>query len=140
MIDFDLAGLDTKSASEQGAVMSVFNIDGSVRRDKTGNPVTLTLLGVDSETYRKATRKNLNKRFARRNPGKITAEELDVESLEVLAACTVAWAGIVSRDGAEVPCTPAHAKALYEAAPELRDQADRFINDRANFLLISATA
>lgn len=140
MIDFDLAGLDTKAASEQGAVMSVFNIDGSVRRDRTGNPVTLTLLGVDSDAYRKATRKNMNKRFARRNPGKITAEELEVESLEVLAACTAAWSGIISRDGKDVPCNPANAKALYEAAPELRDQVDRFINDRANFLQTSATA
>lgn len=140
MIDFDLAGIDTKAGSEQGATMSVFNIDGAIRRDRNGNPVTITLLGVDSETYRKAQRKNMNKRFSRRNPGKITAEELDVESLEVLAACTTAWSGICDRSGNPVPCNAANAKALYEAAPELRDQVDRFINDRANFLPTSVIA
>lgn len=140
MVDFDLSGLDSKAGCDAGAAVSIFNLDGSSRRDKEGNPVTITVLGLDSEVYRKAQRRNTNKRFARRNPTKITAEELDVEALDVLAVCTVGWSGFTDRTGAPVPCTPANARALYEQAPEVRDQVDRFINDRASFLPTSASS
>jgi hypothetical protein len=58
----------------------------------------------------------------------------------LLAACTISWKGINDKAGNPVPCNNGNARALYEQAPEVRDQVDRFINDRASFLQNSATS
>lgn len=131
---FCLPEFDTVSAADTGATLTLTREDnGAVARDASGNPLTLTLLGADSAQYRKAQQKNLNRRLAKRSV-KVTAEELDAEALDILAASTVAWSGFNDGDGQPVPCNPANALVLYKTYPAIREQADRFISDRANFL------
>ncbi|CDH43851.1 hypothetical protein [Candidatus Contendibacter odensensis] len=131
---FNLPDFDTVSASDAGATLTLVREDnGAIARDKDGNPITLTVLGSDSAQYRKAQQKNLNRRLAKRTV-KVTAEELEAEALDILASATVAWSGFFDGIGDPIPCTPGNALDLYKSYPSIREQADRFVSDRANFL------
>jgi hypothetical protein len=89
-----------------------------------------------SDRYRKADRRISNRRLATASTGRrvrATAEGIEADRLEVLVACTISWEGI-GFDGGEKECTPENARAAYKKLPWLREQADAFIVDRANFL------
>lgn len=133
----DLSTLDTTTAAEAGATMDVVHpATGAPLTQQDGSTVTLTLAGQDSERFRKADRKISNKRLATSASGqrvKLTAEGIDADSLERLVACTIAWNGI-GWGGADKECTPENAREAYKRLPWLREQADTFIGDRANFL------
>lgn len=133
-MDFALPQFDTAAIADEGAVMTLYREDnGAVALDKDGKPITITLLGSDSAVYRKAQNKNLNRRLAKRNV-KLSAEELQAESIETLAACTVAWSGFFDKAGQPIACNAEAARALYTRFSAIREQADNFVNDRANFL------
>ncbi|MBF0375535.1 MAG: hypothetical protein HQL38_18530 [Alphaproteobacteria bacterium] len=130
----DLASLDTAACANRGAAMTLLH--PATRQpllDSEGQAVAITLAGQDSEAWRKAQRIVSNRRLAARGKAKLTAEELEVEALEMLARCTLAWTGVVI-DGKALDCTPANARHLYERLPWVREQADDFVADRANYL------
>lgn len=124
---FDLASLDTTPRADAGAELELTH-------PVTGAPlgVTLTLAGVDSAAYRKAQAALTDKRLGRRS-GKLTAAELQRDGIELLARCTLAWSGVVV-DGAEVACTADAARELYTRFVWIREQADAFVSERANYL------
>jgi hypothetical protein len=128
---FDLTNLDTVDAAEKGAVMEVLH-----PTDNVPIGMTITLVGVDSDVYRKTVNKSIDKRLQRMRPGQsfpFSAEEQEENGLNLLASCTLAWEGVVV-DGEELPCTKENAKALYRRFPWLKEQVDMFIGDRSNFL------
>lgn len=130
----DLSTLNTVTAANAGAVLELAHpTTGTPLRNEAGEALTITLLGVDSDAYRKAQRAAQNKRLAKRGGIKLTAEELEAESIETLAACTVAWANI-EFEGRALECNRANAVKLYTALPWVREQVDAFMGDRANFL------
>jgi hypothetical protein len=89
-----------------------------------------------SERARQAERSAIYRRLkagGRRGGAVLTAEDLDSDSLETLAACTLGWSGFVL-NGQEPECTPENARRLYEQMPWLREQAQEFISERSNFL------
>lgn len=122
----DLASLDTAALCEQGAELELTH-------PATGAPlgVYLTLAGVDSKTWRKATAALAEKRLGKR--GKVSAEEVQTGGVEILARCTLGWRGVVV-DGQEMPCTVNNARTLYGRFPWIFDQADRFASDRGSYL------
>ena len=130
----DLSSLDTLSAANEGAVLPLRHPASDLPLlDSAGNEITLTLAGSDSDAYRQATREAANRRLAvaRRTP--MTADETDVELLEILVRCTLSWRGVVM-DGETLDCTPANARRLFARLPWIREQAEAFIADRANFI------
>lgn len=125
---------DTVALANQGGIMEVEGPDGVVLRDANGAAaMTITLLGSDSQVFRKAQNRNLNKRLTKRNV-KMTAEELEAETIDLLAEVTTGWAGFKDPTGNDIACSRQNAVALYSKYPFIREQADRFINERANFL------
>lgn len=125
---------DTVALAAAGARLEVEGPDGVVVRNADGTAaMVITLLGADSDAFRKAQNRNLNKRLAKRNV-KMTAEELEAETIDLLAGVTVSWEGFQGIDGQPIPCNAQNAVALYTKYPFIREQADRFINERANFL------
>lgn len=99
-------------------------------------PVTISLVGVDSENYQAAARASQNRRLAKINPRKVrqvTAEEMENDALEILVACTIAWEGI-GWGKEDLKCTPENVRKVYANVPFIREQVDEFINDRSNFL------
>lgn len=118
--------------------------DMPVNNPKTGKPVmagakpvTITLAGRDSEVYRKISRELANKRIeAARAAGKeveLSDEELQNEALDLLSALTLGWTGVVS-GGEPFPFSTENARKMYERLPWLREDVDRFVGNRANFM------
>lgn len=128
MSQFDFASRDVTAKAEEGAELEVLD-------PVNGNPVGvfITLAGADSAVHRKATAAIANRRAKggfRRN---INLDDLQTESIEVLARCTLGWSGVVL-DGKDVPLSKEAAVALYTRFPWLREQVESFISDRANYL------
>jgi hypothetical protein len=67
----------------------------------------------------------------------VQPEQIERDALELLAACTVAWSGVVV-DGKVPACSPEAAAEVYRRLPWLREQADEFANARENFMGESA--
>ncbi|MHB2205071.1 hypothetical protein [Methylobacterium sp. CM6257] len=133
----DLSNLDTTATAEAGATMEVVHpATGAPLTQDGGAVVSITLAGQDSERYRKADRRIANKRLQASSNGqrvKLTAEGIESDNLERLVACTIAWNGI-GWGGADKECTPENAREAYKRLPWLREQAEAFTADRANFL------
>lgn len=130
----DLATLDTSKAASEGAIMEVQHpVEGTVLKDASGQPVTITLIGSDSDKVRKRQRLEINKRLKRGNRAKITAEELDEDAVNLLSLCTVSWSGI-EFESKTLDCTAENASMIYQRLPWLREQVDSFVGDRGNFL------
>lgn len=134
----DLATLDM-AAADTGAVMTVRHpISDAVLEGTDGQPITITLAGSDSERFRKVQRASANRRLKTQSSrrGQITSEEIEADALETLAACTIAWHGLVV-DGEALECNAVNARKAYKRLPWLREQVDAFVGDRANFLKAS---
>lgn len=126
-MSFDLSELNTVELANKGAVV---NITHPSTGDDLG--IKITVAGSDSDLYRKAQRKIMNKRLADKKM-KTRVEEIENESLELLAQCTMTWEG-VKEGGSEVPCTFDNAKRLYKTYPWLKEQVDQAISDRGLYL------
>lgn len=135
----DLSSLKT---SEDGVPLEVRHpTTGTVLMNGTNEPVTLVLAGADSDRAKRAERGTVNRRLkmAGRRSSTMTAEELDSDSLEILAACTLGWSGF-ALEGQELECNAQNAKKLYGQFPWLREQAEAFRQDRSNFLKASSAS
>jgi hypothetical protein len=132
----DLATLDTSKAASEGAIMEVQHpVEGTVLKDASGQLVTITLIGADSDKVRKRQRIEINKRLKRGNRAKITAEEIEEDSINQLAFSTVAWTGI-EFEGKTLDCTADNAAMVYQRLGWLREQVSAFVEDRSNFLKV----
>lgn len=103
---------------------------------ETGEDVSITLVGIDSDTYKVAERKVTNAKLARvkgARGSKFTAEEIESNKVELLAACIVGWKNI-ALDGVNVDYNPVNAKKLLLKAGWVAEQVEEFVEDRSNFL------
>lgn len=136
----DLNTLDTKTVSDEGVAYTLRHpVTGEELVQDDGSPIQITLAGIDSDRFRKQSRANTERRLRTGTRRQITQEEMDVDGLDLLAACTMDWSGIVV-DGQEPPCDMDHAKDLYKRFPWIREQVDTFIGARANFIRSSQTS
>ncbi len=142
-MQFDLAKVDTKTLSEAGVDMPVKTMDGEPLVARNGQPITVRLLGPDSNKYRALTRAQVRKRMAAMADGKVTLseaefEETERELLDILVACTVGWSNVLDTEGAEIPFAEDNVRKLYSNYPVVREQVDTFLANRANFLRASS--
>jgi len=123
----DLSQFDTKKTSEEGVWVEIESpIDG----EPLG--IHFKILGSDSEVYNKQIRKNKDK-MMKQGMRNIKSENLEVEEIELLVACTVDWDNIVD-NGEKLECTKENVRCVYKNYPWIKDQVDDFIGDRSNFL------
>ena len=95
-------------------------------------PIIISVLSKDSAASRSAALAITNRRIKSRSTT-VTAEQLVSENYETLAKMTVSWQGIADENG-PLECTFANAKSLYSQAPDVKEQVENFIAERANFL------
>lgn len=119
--------LDTELSADGSAVLEVLDKAGAPLADKDGTPVTITLLGKDSDAFKTRSNAIDNRRYAQGARLKLTAEALKADAASVLAKCTVAWTGITD------DCTYENAVRLYSRVTAIREQVDVFVGDRGNF-------
>lgn len=139
----DLATLETVDGSvpfqlrhpTSNAPLFAQTADGE---DDTSKPIAINIIGKDSEPFRARLRAITNKRLAAGKKLKITAEEVETESTNTIAACITGWQN-VTLDGKPLDYSSANAKLLLNRLPWLQEQLDEAIGDRANFLKKSQT-
>lgn len=130
---FAISGIATTADANVARTMVVKTANNTDATNADGSPVTIDLLGLDSDAYKKAKRENQRARLARRNPGKITPEELEEEGMALMIAVTAAWT-FKDAAGNPIPCTAQAVKELYQNYPDIMEQADAFVSDRGNVL------
>jgi len=134
-------GLKLAEAATAGAKLALRHPVTNLPLEDDGKPVCLILAGKDSAQYRKAALA-LERRYqedARRMRGafQVTPEQRRANELSLLVAVTLGWEN--AELGGETTFTPELARALYEQQDWVREQADAFVDDRANFLPASKT-
>jgi len=127
MSGFNLKTLDVVSKANEGTTVDIVH-------PVTGDPlgIKVQVVGQDSDLYRKAQRKILNKRLNDKK-FKTRAEELENEAIDLLAGCTVGWEGIQEGE-TDIPFSVDAAKRVYREYPWMKEQVDMAIGDRGNFL------
>jgi hypothetical protein len=136
----DLANLTSDYNPEAGMPLELRGPDDAQLFNDDGTPMTLTLLGADSDVAVRARNANQNRRLQQGPRMKLTAEGLEADGASYLAKLTVGWN--ITLGGQKPPFSYEAAVKLY-ANPKLafvREQADAFIADRANFLKASPTS
>ena len=132
----DLSKFNVSVMAEKGADMILEHpATGDPLEQENGDPVVITLLGMDSKAYREKNRDFQRERIAKmaRNRKKtIDYTMSDEDACELLAACTKGWSGI-DADGKPLEFSKEAAYDLYMENNWIREQADVFIGDRANF-------
>ena len=116
-----VSSLFTVPAHEAGADLEIID-------PRTGKPhgLVLTLVGVDSDTYRAADAKLFEARVAAQKK-QMTPNETYNELAERLAHCTKGWSGV------EEEFSHKAAFELYRNSPPVFEQASAFVLDKANF-------
>jgi hypothetical protein len=138
MPSFDIAKLETSTRSEEGVEMEVIHprTQAPVLNDD-GSPVTITLLGRNSEAYLEEERAMRDRRQSRLTRGiKLTQEDLDDDEARLLCAATKAWT-FATMGGQDFPCTPQNARRLWSDRRFrwLRERAIQFVLMDGNFLV-----
>jgi hypothetical protein len=135
----DLANLDTVYCPDDAFDVELNGPDGAQLFNDDGTPMTIGVLGADSDVAVKARNANSNKRLAQGLRMKMTAEGLDSEGAAYLAKLTTRWN--ITMGGEKPACGYQAALSLY-TNPRLsfiREQIDQAIGERANFLRRSPT-
>lgn len=140
---FDLASLDTATASDKGARIAIVH-------PTTKEPVGayITVLGKHSSTFRELVRERINKRIKQESlasrRGKPleprTAEQVEQEALEMLVACTLGWdsgegKNYILFQGNKLEFNVQNALLVYTKILPIREQVDEAIGDLENFIL-----
>ena len=99
----------------------------------------ITVTGADSDAYRNALNKIKHRNIVDINRTKSTVQSMkrqDADAIDLVVAATTGWRG---KDAmAEFSAT--EAERVYKNFSQIREQADRHINERANFLPSAATS
>lgn len=118
--------------ADKGATLDILH-------PETEEPIegmTITLLGQDSAVYRKlqlSKQQAILNRMARgRKAADLDAEKLAEDTIDDLVKLTVKWTGF-EINGEALAATPENFRMVYSEWPWIREQAQEFVNNRANF-------
>lgn len=118
--------------ADEGAVMQVVHPDS----EEPIEGMTITLMGQDSNLYEKISLKRSQSALSRISKGKkaldLDAKEVQSNLLEDLVALTVDWTGF-ELEGKALKPTPENIRNVYQGWKFIREQAQEFVADRANF-------
>lgn len=140
MSGFDLSEAAAVAAKEdEGTVVHVRGSDGEPMYfgKDDAEPVTITVAGTYSKAYRRAVDAQ-RERLVKQRRVTLTGEALAKQQLELVAACVLAWSGIVDA-GKPLPCEKPNVLRLLTAAPWIREQVEEAMQDHAGFFGSSST-
>lgn len=127
----DLKNLKPVMADE-GALMQVRHPE----TEEAIEGMTIILLGQDSAVYRKIQLAKQQAALSRISKGKkavdLDAEKLAEDSIDDLVKLTVDWEGF-TLDGKALDATPENVRMVYSEWNWIKEQAQEFVADRANF-------
>lgn len=127
----DLNDLDLATRAEAGATMEARHpITDEVLKGADDKPMTLTLLGADSPTFKRAM-SDVQQALSGRK--KVSTAEAERQAVNALARVTTGWSDNWTWSGEPFPYSPENCRKLYAERPWLRGQVDEFIADRSSF-------
>jgi hypothetical protein len=134
---------------DDGAEVELAGIDGTPLYNEDGTPMTITVLGVDSDVCVAAKHATGNLRMKQGARGvQLTSETMDAQAVSLLVKCTTGWnitpsklvPGIDPGLGeGKVPFNAAAVNKLYSnrKLQVIRDQLDTAMTERARFMKAS---
>ncbi|MGB1215639.1 MAG: hypothetical protein ACPG4X_19875 [Pikeienuella sp.] len=141
----------TADNADRGATLTLKDFaTGEAITAPDGKPMTIQVLGRDSKVYRDILhqRQKLTLQTLK-GDASIDMADLEKQSTDLLAACTVAWSWMgdpASFDAAvdtkgkldpkkikALECTRENAAMIYSRFLDWREQVDAFVHERANF-------
>lgn len=118
--------------ADEGAVLEVLHPE----TEEVIEGMTITLLGQDSSVYRKIQLGKQQAALNRIAKGKkgldLNAEKLAEDTIDDLVKMTIDWTGF-TLDGKELKPNAENLRKVYTDWPWIREQAQEFVNNRANF-------
>ena len=122
---FDFTKLDFATKAEAGAVMQVKN-------PLTGAELgaTVTVIGTDSKAFRNLAKQRA---IAAINRKESDTHDAEADNISMIAKCILGWSGIAEGE-TEITFSFENAVMMLTKYSWLREQIDRFVGDRANFL------
>lgn len=128
----NLAEIDVAQGANEGVKMHVHGPDGTPLFKPDGEtPVTITLLGQDSDALTRLMNQRANRHLNQRGNRAVTIEQALTDEIAYLVKATVGWDGIGLDEDETVFSEEAATKAYR--IPWLRDQARAHVFDRARF-------
>ncbi len=128
----DLATLNTSDEIE----ITIEMPDGTLLKGSDDELVTIRIVSVDNEAYKKVERRITDQRIARaakKRNKTLSAAEIARDQIELVSACIVGWSDNVVWDGNPFGYSDANAKKLVETLPFIREQIDEASADRQRF-------
>lgn len=118
--------------ADEGAILELRHPD----TEEIISGMTITLLGQDSAVYRKiqlAKQQAVLNRMAKgKKQVEFDAAKIAEDTIDDLVALTVDWAGF-EMDGEPLKCDAATKRMVYSDWQWIREQAQEFVANRANF-------
>lgn len=118
--------------ADKGATLDILH-------PETEEPIegmSITLLGQDSAVYRKLQLSKqqaiLNRMAKGKKAADLDAEKLAEDTIDDLVKLTVKWTGF-EINGEALPATSENFRMVYTEWPWIREQAQEFVANRANF-------
>lgn len=128
----ELDRFDTKTRANEGIDFELSDL-----RTTKGSGVFFRILGSDGDTFQRlATERTraVAKRLEESGADQLSREELDELTADMLASLTIGWRNLDVK-GESLPFTLENARMIYKKYPAIRDQINRAVADRGNFLL-----
>ena len=127
--------LSNLMADVSGSVMTLRHpATDEVISDDKGKPMTITLVGTDSDQYRKEVKRRFSE--LQRNKGRkaqsVDLDDAEQKAVELLTCCTVDC--YIVFDGKAVALADIGKIYSEPKLRWLREQAEAFVADRANFI------
>lgn len=135
---------------DEGAVLELNGIDGAALYNDDGTPMTMTLIGADSDVAIQHRNGVQNRRFAQGARLKLTSEGVESDGNAYLAKLVVDWNITPSKlvpgvdpglGEGKVPFSRPAALTIF-GNPKLaaiKEQPDTFVAERVNFMKASPT-
>ena len=120
---------------DEGQVIELLDAAGEPLVYQNGTaekPVTVTVAGSYSATYRKAVERQ-RLRMLKRRRGKLTSNELTDNQIELEAACALPWDGVLTDDGKPIEHKMENVTGILVGVPWVREQIQIAIEDHAGF-------
>ncbi|MBZ9600755.1 hypothetical protein [Phyllobacterium chamaecytisi] len=104
-------------------------------KDPSGQPIgiSIKIAGPDSSKQKKAVQALTNERLAAEDMAPVTAQDIETNTLKILASSVISWTPIVL-DGADLPCSEENALRLFARFPFIREQVEKKAGKRAGFM------
>lgn len=125
----DISKLDTRKACNIPTPLELLGPNGELLG------VQVVLLGVDSDAYREAYRKQqdqIMRTMMRNRSGGLSGDDRDRFADELLCSCIVSWSGL-EENGKDFPCNRENILRLLHHSGDIRKQIEETVNDRSFF-------